>query len=225
MDIISRKFLELCTAASDINEHLPTLSRYAERCDSALELGVRGCVSSWAIADGLRKNKHGRRKRMFLNDARTCKIDTFLEATAGADIAVRFAWQSDLTLKFAPEERFDLVFIDTWHVYGQIRRELEKFSEVALKYIIMHDTTIDEIHGETMRECAYNRSRAHGRATALAAETGIPAEEILRGMGPAIEEFLTAHPEWHIEERFFNNNGLMILARRRPPSAGDSPAQ
>jgi len=35
----------------------------------------------------------------------------------------------------------------------------------------------------------------------------------LTGLWPAIREFLGTHPEWKIEKRFKNNNGLTILAR------------
>ena len=34
---------------SDINEHLPTLHDYASKCESVLELGVRGVISSYAF--------------------------------------------------------------------------------------------------------------------------------------------------------------------------------
>jgi hypothetical protein len=37
---------ELCNRRSDINEHLPTLYRYAKQCESVFETGVRGCISS-----------------------------------------------------------------------------------------------------------------------------------------------------------------------------------
>jgi len=46
---INEKYNELCNTSSDINEHLKTLSNYASKCDSVLELGVRGCISSWTI--------------------------------------------------------------------------------------------------------------------------------------------------------------------------------
>ena len=75
-------------------------------------------------------------------------------------------------------------------------------------------TTVDEIDGETVREYGYNYQNAYGRATELAAATGIPREEILKGMWFGIQEFLATHPEWYIKDRFFNNNGLMILAKR-----------
>jgi hypothetical protein len=119
-----------------------------------------------------------------------------------------------LEIAFDTDEKYDMVFIDTWHVYGQIKRELEKFSAIATKYIIMHDTTVDEVDGETVREYGYNYQQAFGRATELAAATGIPREEILKGMWYGIQEFLANHPEWFIKDRFFNNNGLMVLARR-----------
>jgi hypothetical protein len=38
----------------------------------------------------------------------------------------------------------------------------------------------------------------------------------MKGLWPAVEEFLAAHPEWKIEKRFTNNNGLTILARDPP---------
>jgi len=214
MDILIKKFRGLCNTTSDINEHLPVLFRYAKQCDSALELGVRGCISSWAIASGLLENKNGARKRLFMNDMQECQIGEIIDAVSTLNIDVKYEWKSDLDIVFEPGETYDMVFIDTWHVYGQIKRELEKFSTIANKYIIMHDTTIDEINGELMRYYGYNYQTAYAEATALSAKTGIPRDEIMKGMWYGIQEFLAAHPEWYIKDRFFNNNGLMVLARR-----------
>lgn len=47
-----------------------------------------------------------------------------------------------------------------------------------------------------------------------ARESGYPAEEITRGMRPALEEFLAANPQWEVAEHFENNNGLTVLRRR-----------
>ena len=78
-------------------------------------------------------------------------------------------------------DNVDLTFIDTWHVYGQLKRELNKFSKITNKYIIMHDTTVDEIYGETIR-MGWN-------AEEQSIESGIPVEEINKGLWPAIEDF------------------------------------
>ena len=194
MDVLIKKFRTMCNTASDINEHLPTLFRYAKQCNSALELGVRGCVSSWAISAGLLENKNGIKKRIFMNDSRECQIGELVDILEPLGIDVKYEWKNDLEIEFGADEKYDMVFIDTWHVYGQIKRELEKFSAVATKYIIMHDTTVDEVDGETLREYGYNYQQAFGRATELAAETGIPRDEIMKGMWFGIQEFLANHP-------------------------------
>jgi hypothetical protein len=39
-------------------------------------------------------------------------------------------------------------------------------------------------------------------------------EEINNGLWPAVVEFLEENPEWYLKERFTNNHGLTILARK-----------
>ena len=67
MDYIDRKFKTLCQTDGDINEHLPTLCKYASECESIIELGVRGCISSWAFTRGLLHNDKSV-KTLLLND-------------------------------------------------------------------------------------------------------------------------------------------------------------
>lgn len=55
-----------CKNTSYINEHLPTLARYASGCESVIKLGVRGCISSWAFMVGL-KNNNRQIKKLFLH--------------------------------------------------------------------------------------------------------------------------------------------------------------
>ena len=113
-----------------------------------------------------------------------------------------FFEQSDLD---CPLVNTDLLFIDTWHIYGHLKRELARWNESVNKFIILHDTTVDEWIGETVRVGwdALKQSR----------ESGIPVEEIRKGLWPAVEEFLATNPEWKIELRLTNNNGLTVLSR------------
>ena len=90
-------------------------------------------------------------------------------------------------------------------VYGQLKRELNKFSKITNKYIIMHDTTVDAIFGETIR----NNCDAQKQSK----QTGFPIEEINCGLWKAIEEFLEKNSDWKLKERFINCNGLTILER------------
>lgn len=205
VEYIKNKYNQLSRMPSDINEHLPTLYNYATECETILETGVRGCVSSWALVYGL-LNNNSRNKSILLNDISPCDIDELLRRTNGLPISVQYKWVNNLELDIP--YNVDLTFIDTWHVYGQLKRELDKFSKVTNKYIIMHDTTVDEWEGESIR--------VNFDIDAQIKITGFPRDEITRGLWPAISEFLSAHPEWVLHERFTNNNGLTVLKRVSP---------
>ena len=203
MDVIRHKYQLLSQTPSDIFEHLPTLCKYASDCESVLELGVRGCVSSWAFLYGLLLNQKPK-KILLMNDLYPCDIQDLLIASKQTDTVVQYCWVNDLQLNLQTE--VDLTFIDTWHVYGQLKRELEKFSSITKKYIIMHDTTVDEIYGESVRLGLNIQQQC--------IETGWERSEIECGLWKAIEEFLEIHPEWSLHQRFVNNNGLTILKRK-----------
>jgi hypothetical protein len=202
MDLIKNKYNNLSNIPSDINEHLPTLYNYATKCESIIELGVRGCVSSWAFTYGL-LNNNKQVKELLLNDIEKCDISELLDTTKEIDMKINYEWINDLKLEV--HKNYDLTFIDTWHVYGQLKRELEKYSKITNKYIIMHDTTVDEILGETIRMCMNSNQQS--------IITEFPIEEINRGLWPAVEEFLQNNTDWVLKERYTNNNGLTILER------------
>lgn len=145
------------------------------------------------------KSKHSD-KKYFLNDIIECPIEELLNNIRNLSVKIWYEWKNNLDLKLT--ENFDLTFIDTWHVYGQLKRELTKFSNITNKYIILHDTTVDADLGETIRTGwnPFEQSK----------HSGIPVEEICRGLWPAVEEFLQYNTSWVLNERFTNNNGLTI---------------
>jgi len=202
MESVQRKLQQLSNNHSDINQHLPTLSKYASECESVFETGVRGCISSWAFTNGL-LNNNSPNKHLFMNDIDECNIQELLEITKTLPIKIDYQWINNLQLDLS--EKFDLTFIDTWHVYGQLKRELAKFAPITNKYIIMHDTTVDEWNGETIRE----GWDAHQQSI----QSGFPVDEINKGLWPAVQEFLDSNKDWVLHERFTNNNGLTILRR------------
>ncbi len=123
MQNIANRYNRLCKQESDINEHLPTLYKYASQCESIIELGVRGVVSSYAFVYGL-LNNNSSNKKILLNDIEQCNISRLLQLTNHLKIDIKYEWINDLDLEI--KENYDLTFIDTWHVYGQLKRELEK---------------------------------------------------------------------------------------------------
>lgn len=186
---------------SDINEHLPTLYEYTKKCNSVIECGVRDVVSSYAFALGLKENN--KNSYVLIDTFKSKNIDEFLTLCKNEGVNARFLNESDIKCE---RTNTDLLFIDTWHVYGQMKRELDYWNSYVNKYIILHDTTVDEIYGETIRLRLNSKSQS--------ITTGIPEEEINKGIWPAIEEFLQKHLEWTIEKRFTNNNGLTILSKK-----------
>lgn len=198
--MLFQKYNVLCTTPSDINEHLPVLYKYASECSHVTECGVRSVVSSYAFAAALVGRPST--KLVQVDPTSHPNIVAFGGECATEGLEVVFHNQSDLE---CPMEPTDLLFIDTWHVYGQLKRELARWHSVVAKYIILHDTTIDALKGETIR-IGWN-------AEYQSRTTGIPVAEIRKGLWPAVEEFLAQHPEWTLRERYTNNNGLTVLQR------------
>ena len=201
MSFILRRYTRYCEMASDINEHIPTLYKYALQCNHITECGVRNAVSSYAFALGLYgKNDN---KLIQVDIEKSEHIEYFTDECEFDGINTTFYECSDLE---CPREETDLLFIDTWHVYGQLKRELARWHSYAKKYIILHDTTVDGEEGESIRLGSNILEQIN--------ESGFTREEILKGLWPAVEEFLLEHPDWILKERYVNNNGLTILARK-----------
>ena len=141
---ITDHYEENCSNHSDINEHLPTLKRYAEECDTVVEMGVRAIVSTWAFLEANPKklisidivnpSKHGK------------SIDEVYNLAGQANIEFEFRQESTLENEI---EECDLLFIDTLHNFEQLDQELKRHGDMAQKYIIFHDTTTFGHRGET----------------------------------------------------------------------------
>jgi predicted O-methyltransferase YrrM len=46
---------------------------------------------------------------------------------------------------FLPPMGYELVFIDAVHTYEAVKHDLEKFSKTGAKYIVLHDTSLEEL--------------------------------------------------------------------------------
>jgi hypothetical protein len=200
--IISSKLQQLIQTPSDINEHLDYLYKLSTSCNSVLECGVRTIVSTWAFMNGLLDNKNTVKKLACCDLIKSPSINEVESLCKENNINFTFFEESDLTI---PMTDYDMIFIDTWHVYGHLKRELEKMHSYAKKYIVMHDTEVDKIYGESIR-CGFNIQQQ-------ILDSGYPEEEIRSGLENAIVEFLASHSEWRIKERFIHNNGLTVLER------------
>jgi hypothetical protein len=125
-----------------------------------------------------------RPKTLVCYDIRRCGEIDLIEQVA-KEVGVEFIFHERDVLSVTIDPT-DLLFIDTLHTYDQLRAELARHADRVRSTIVLHDT---ETFGQ--------RGEAAGS----------------RGLWPAVEEFLAAHPEWTIYERRSNNNGLTVLER------------
>ena len=138
----------------------------------------------------------------------TPNLQTATKAAAKVGIDHQFILADSATVRF--QLPVDLLFIDTWHIYGHLRRELAQHHAIVKRYILLHDTEIDHDVGESVR-----MKRNVG---AESRRSGYPVCEIRLGLWPAVEEFLAKHPEWELKAHYRNNNGLTVLHRIGVPT-------
>ena len=191
MEKIYKKFEEKVSIPSDINQHLWTLRKYSEECETIIEMGVRGIVSTWALLA-----------------AKPNKITCYDISDLNLDEPKKLAEQNNISLKFIRSdvlkikiEKTDLLFLDTIHRYHQLFNELNIHAKNVKKYIIMHDT----VSYGTKDEVIYMPNYVS------------PVVENKKGLIMAIEDFLLTKEgnNWYVLEKFENNNGLTILKRKK----------
>ena len=177
--------------SSDMVEHMPTLKAYASKCDRVVEFGVWDCTSTWGLLGG-----HPKWMRSY-DVVRQPEVDAVELATADSTTDFKFIIGStvlDLTERLDLDQAMyciqleptDLLFIDTFHTYYQLKQEFKLHAGKVGKYIILHDTT-------TFGDVDQTGKRP--------------------GLWQAVEEFLAEHTEWKLKERFINCHGLTVLTR------------
>ena len=173
---LAELYREACGTPSDINEHCPTLYGLAQQCSHVTEMGTRAAVSTTALL-------FAQPETLTCYDLSKHPRVEVLRALAGR---TRFTFHEADVLQAEIEET-DLLFIDTWHVYGQLQKELQLHAPKVRRFIVLHDTTTFGSQGETA-----------GHA----------------GLWPAVEEFLTLGT-FRLVRRYENNNGLTVLESTR----------
>lgn len=183
MSNIEKLFFERCKTKSDINEHLVTLYNYALQCNHITEFGVRSGNSTVSFLNA-------KPKTLISYDIHQSKIISSLLSLSKEE-KINFTFHKENVLNIIIEPT-DLLFIDTWHIYDQLIKELILHEQKCNKYIILHDTETYGIKGEQLKsDPILNR----------------------KGLSFAIEEFLNSNCKWKIKEIFKHNNGLTILER------------
>jgi len=132
MNSLETNYRLACETVSDINEHLPTLKRYADLCDHVTEFGVRTAVSTWAWV-------MSNAKTIRCYDINRCELKAHQDEADKIGKEFSFTQVNVIADKFEIEPT-DLLFIDTDHTYNQCSSEFKKHSNKVKKFIILHDT-------------------------------------------------------------------------------------
>lgn len=187
---IEKRYMELVEIPSDINEHLPVLKEYSEKCNHITEMGVRVPTSTWA----------------FLTSKPKKMISYDIVNAPGIDEVKSIANENQLDYQFIIDdvlqidmEQTDLLFIDTLHTYNQLNAELNLHSRKVNKYIILHDTVTYGFIDEQIYDHASYHIKSINKSKS--------------GLRYAISEFLNQNPDWVIDREYLNNNGLTILMK------------
>jgi predicted O-methyltransferase YrrM len=115
--IILQELSKLAETPSDINEHLLTLKQYSDGCAHITEMGVREGISTWALLAS-KPNK------LVCIDILWCDLSKISKVASHFGVNLQFIHDSTVRSGFEIEET-DFLFIDTWHVYTQLKTELE----------------------------------------------------------------------------------------------------
>jgi len=160
----------------DICEHLDTLKDLSAECEHVTEMGFRTGTSFIALLMGNPKKliSYDLKIPSYAKD----KLDQLKGSTE-----IELIEANTLHLDIEPT---DLLFIDTFHTYSQLKRELEIHGNKARKYLAFHDVESFKDKGEDGAE---------------------------PGLAMAIIEFVEANPHWSLHMHLRNNNGLLILKR------------
>ncbi len=148
---VEREYAARCAAHSDIHEHLPVLRHLvvALGAATAAELGVvglGGLGGSWALAAGLAASAAAGPKLWVGVDIKDHPaVGTLRAALAAAGVGSAFALGDSAgpAAAAALPAAVDVLLIDSWHVLGQLRRELAAHHGRVCGAIALHDTTID----------------------------------------------------------------------------------
>ena len=152
-------FLHLQGVDRDLNQHMGTLSKLAEDCETIVEMSIRK-ESTVAFVNGLDKRESG---------------GTLISFNPESDpIVEHFTKQSDkiqvLSHPVSPGDVRDmngeceLLFINWRHTYQAVYQTLYKFAPSSSRYIVIHNTQIYGEKGEDSGEGILKALRVYMRA-------------------------------------------------------------
>jgi hypothetical protein len=170
-----QEYQDACSRNTDMHEHLPWISELTKECNHTTELGVGSAQSTRGFL------RYAREHHSYEIEPYDFAIEYFRNAkNAGRNVTLHTADTRKIEIA-----ETDLMLVDSYHSYDQVKIELELHANKVRKYILFHDTTTFGDRGQGGEN----------------------------GVWPAIQEFLDANTQWVLVERRTNNNGMTLIKR------------
>lgn len=188
-------------------QHFSTFYHFGTKCKRIVEMGVWQAVSSWAwvacdpsylrLVD-VQKVPGGQHDEIE-EEAKKMGMDFKFEigdTGHGAIFKNQKIAERELSKRgnvsevpnYIMDDNIDLLYIDSYHSYTQVKAELELHAHKVNKYLVFHDT---ETFGET-----------HDYDGDL-------------GLNPAIREYIAEHPEWYYIHKVSYGDGCTVLGNKK----------
>jgi hypothetical protein len=198
---LEKLYKEACSEVSDIYMHLPVLYEYSKKCEHVTEMGARGGMSTRTFlyskpSKFVSYDYQYSTPEPHLVESVNSLIE-ILEDAKGQGINCEYIGKDVLKVEI---EKTDMLFIDTWHCYSQLKEELSLHAGRVNRYIAFHDTYLYGQSGEGYPSMDINH----------------PNRDLMSGNGgilKAIHEFLSDNDQWRIVYETNENNGLIIIAK------------
>jgi len=195
---INYNYINARDIKSNFNEHVMTLYNLTHDCTSVLELGNE-FTSTWPILKSLSNKKNSTYTAIANIINNSGNIVDIIDFCNFKNINVKYVVENELKIKTDELEKYDLLFIDSIHTYIHVLWQLNSFSSLINKYIILHDTEApwglkdEPTDNSNIYPIGYNQDK--------------------QGVLTAIMDFLYENHNWKILDKKENNHGLIILGR------------
>lgn len=168
MALDATNLVQWATDQVDMAPHIATLTKLARGCETIVEFGVRGAVSTWALLDGLPDS--GRMYSVEINGHHNMP----LRVTSDARWTLIIGDDVDPAVQAQLPAHADLVFIDTDHEYEHTVQELAIAITLTPAYIVMHDYVMEPVYRAGTEFCAREGWRVRANELPFGLATLVP---------------------------------------------------
>ncbi len=185
---IDQLYIRQRRAPDAMAQHMDVIRDLAAECESCAEIGIRRGSSTIALLAGCPGT-----------------VTSFDIESYPQHASIMQAAEGRWSVAYIPSETAtpkptDMLVIDGFHNYPQVKMELDLFADHVAKHLVFHDTISCGTVGDGIANPKVHQA---------------PHLSDKRGIRMAIDELMIRDPSWFIKAHYPNDSGLLILERRK----------